>query len=133
MRQSDGSAECTSILITLQDLARNMLLVIKERVGVESVVANEIEAAAVPLVGSGLGYDRDDAAAIPPIFGSVIVFQNAELFDGVGIGVEYDAFAELLVVKAAVQQVRNGIRTTTADVEAAAGTGVSLVRRSNSR
>ncbi|SRR5258706_9989292 len=103
MRQSDGSAERTSILVALQDFAWNVLLVIKERIGVESVVANEIEAAAVPLVGSGLGYDRDDAAAISSIFGGVVVLENAELFDRVGIGIKYDTVAELLVVESTVQ------------------------------
>src|SRR5437764_3873244 len=96
-------------LIPLENIARKAILIIKETVGIESVVAYVIVASHVQPIGTGLGYNADNAAAITSILGRVVVFQNLEFLDSVGIRIEYDTIAEQVVVDAAIEKKRHRI------------------------
>src|SRR4029077_5484346 len=100
--------------IAWQQISRVTL--VEEGVGVERVVANEIESASVPLICAGLRDDSDDAAAVAPIFRGVIVFENAKFGDGVGVGIIDHAVSKLFVVQATVQQEGDGVSASAADI-----------------
>ena len=84
-RNPHRTAHFGAKLIALQDVFRNVLLVVEERIGIEVVIANVVEEDAVKVVSSALGDHADDSGAVPSVFGVVVAGQNAELFHRVGI------------------------------------------------
>jgi hypothetical protein len=69
----DRSAKGAAKLVAFQHFPWNTRFIIKKRVGIERVISNEIESAAMPLIGSRFDNFGDNAAAIPAVFGGVIV------------------------------------------------------------
>ena len=93
-------------------------------IGVEVGVADEIEGAAVNLIGARFGDDADDPGAVAAVLGSVVTGENAEFSDGVRIRIENDAIVDEVVVEAAIEQIGDGIGASAADVETLAAAGV---------
>jgi len=89
-----GAAESSAELMTLQIVARNALLIVEIGIGIEGVIANKFEGAAMPIIGPGFGDDADDAAGVAPVLGSVVAFENAEFSDGIRIGIKDDPVVE---------------------------------------
>ena len=70
-------------------------------------------------VRSGFGDHAHDSAAAAPVLGGVIVDQDLELLDRVGIRVVDHAVAQQVVVHAAVEQVGHRVLPSARDAEAA--------------
>src|ERR1700746_2014465 len=59
----------------------------------------------MPLVGAGLGDDIDDAVREAAVLGAVVVGLDAELIDGVGVGLHVAGVAETGHIGAAIKVV----------------------------
>ena len=127
MRNGDGPAEGGAELVALEIVAGNSLFTIEVGVGVEVGVADEVKTAAVILVGAGFGDDADDAGAVAAIFSGVVAGEDAELLDGVGIGIEDDVIAHEVVIDAAVEEEGDGVGAAAADVEVAGAAIVGVI------
>src|ERR1700722_5762320 len=101
------SAQRRSVLVALQHIAGKVVGNIKVRVGIEVVVAQKLERAPVPLIGSGLGDDADYTAAVASIFRRIVAFEDVELRNGVGVRIEHDAIVQQIVIQPAIQEKGN--------------------------
>ena len=87
----------------------------KEIARVESGVTQKLEAAAMQLVGAGLGDHIDDAAAVVAVLGVEVVGQDAELGDRIEIGHDGSAAVHQLLHVAAVDHEAVGVFALAAD------------------
>ena len=112
-------------LMTLESIAwqrqtrERVWMLIEEAIGIEGVVAREVECRPVIVIGPRLGHNADDAAAVAPVLRRVVTLQDAELRDGVGIRVEHHAVVQQIIVEASIQKECHRVGTATADAEAA--------------
>ena len=67
------------------------------------------------LIGTRLGDDTDDSAAVATVLRRVIAGQQSELGDGIGIGIEQVAVIQQVVVVAAIEQEGHGIGSSAGD------------------
>ena len=68
----DWAAKGATNLVEAQLLLWHSELIVKEIVGVQLVVAEEVPDAAVPIIGSGLGYQVCDGSGAAPVLGGVV-------------------------------------------------------------
>jgi 2-methylcitrate dehydratase PrpD len=109
-------------LVAFQNLARDALFVIEERVGIQVFIAQIVESRAMHGVGPALDHHAHDAAAVAAVFGRVVALQHAEFGHRIGIGVDHDVIVDQVVVQvAAIEQIRHRIGTPAAD---AVGSGL---------
>ena len=85
---TDGSADFEAVLVELDVGFLVALGVGEELVGVEGGVAEEVEGAAVELVGPGAGGDGDGGAGVAALLGGGVGGGDLELLDVVGIEAE---------------------------------------------
>src|SRR5205823_2963684 len=71
-RQHDGAARCAAELVALEYVAPQAVAFVKERVGVQGVVAEELEEREGEVVRARLGHDADDAASVAPVLSRVV-------------------------------------------------------------
>ncbi len=76
VRNCDWPSHCSSELVPLQHFPGKPLLVSKELIGIECVVARKLEEAAVELIPSGLSHNADDAACVTAVLRRVIAGQD---------------------------------------------------------
>src|ERR1700728_5379079 len=98
----------------------------EEGIRIEISVAHVVVGAAVPLVRAGLGDFRNDAAAVAAVFRGVIAFEDPEFLNCVWIWIEDDTVVEQVLVEAAVEKERDGIRAAAADAVAACASVVRI-------
>ena len=98
---ADGAAEGAAELVAVQRRGGER----EPRIGVQVVVAEELEQRAVKLVAAGARDDVDHAAGEASVFGAVAVGHHAELFHRVGIGRDVAGVAQAGHVGAAIQVV----------------------------
>jgi len=125
----DRAAQRRSELVALEVKARYSQLVIEVVVGVEGPVPNELERAAMDLIGTRLGDDTDDSAAVATVLRRVIAGQQSELGDGIGIGIEQVAVIQQVVVVAAIEQEGHGIGSSAGDAVTARAAVVVVALR----
>ena len=102
----DRAAQCPAKLILAEGRFGAAELVIEQIVGVELVIAQELEPAAVQLIGAGLDLDVHDAAVGPAELGGIRAGLNLEFFNGVYIGKDdYGVQVQFVVVDAIEQEV----------------------------
>ena len=94
VRNHDGPAEGHSVLITIEHRARLVLLVAEEIVSVEVGIAHVVVRGPVQLIGSALAHNADNSTRVASILRAVGALDDAELFDGVGIGIDNNAVGE---------------------------------------
>src|SRR5580692_4479008 len=82
--------------------------------GIKRSIAEKFERAAVNLIGSGLDDLIDDAAGSSSILSRVIVSENLEFRNGIGVRIDNNVVAQKIVVVGSVQQERHGFRTLSA-------------------
>ena len=90
--KDDGTTEGEAELVALEGRLR-LLGSVEEVLGVELLVAEELEGGAVEVVGPGLEVDVDDAAHGAAVLGGVGVGLDLELLDGVDGGLDHLAAA----------------------------------------
>ena len=122
-----GPPDRTAKLIALQHGTRLAVQIVEVIVGVEGVVPQVLKQASVNLVRSRLGDHADRAAPIAPVLRRVVVAEDAELGDGVGIRVKHHAISGYRIVRASIQQITHRIRAPACHRELAAA--VSCFRR----
>ncbi len=93
------------------------------RIGVQVVVAEELEQGAVKIVAAGAGDDVDDAAGEASVFGAVAVGDHAELFYRIGVRRDVAGVTQAGHVGAAIQVI---VDRTGAAVHAAVDHGALL-------
>ena len=79
----DRTAEGAANLVEAQFLLRHALLVEKEIVGVQLVVAEEVPGAAMPAIGTGLGHQVRDGSGAAAVLGRVVQAELLEFRDRV--------------------------------------------------
>ena len=95
-------AQRPSGLIAIVFPSRNMIEVIEVVVGVQFLIAEELERGPVELVGAGFGDDIHQASAVMPVFSVEDVRQQPKLGNRVEVGNHRRAVVDLLLHQTAV-------------------------------
>src|SRR5581483_2756328 len=83
----DGSAETKAVLVALERRAGSRR--IEEILGIELLVAEELEGRAMRIIGAGLGREIDDGAHGAAVFGGVGIGLHLELLDEIHGGLHH--------------------------------------------
>src|SRR5215472_19251141 len=86
--------------------------IIEIEIGVQVVVAQIVVQASVEAVGAGFSHYADDAATRIAVLGLVVVREDAELGDCIGVGIQADAAIGHCVVGAAIEQEEDLVRAS---------------------
>src|SRR5262249_26455997 len=107
----DGTAQHAAKLILIQDLFRGgtgrVVAIVKEVVGVEDRVAQELERAPVVLIRSGFGDDVNIGPRVSSVAGVISRRLNFELLDRVRVGNADPGIQARIIGAAAVGKVRD--------------------------
>ena len=128
----DRTADRATELTALQHGTRLVVQIIKEVIGVEGIVSQVLKKTSVHLIGARLGHHADCAAAVAAIFRRIVVAQDAELGDGIGIRIKHDAVAGYRVVRASIEQITHCIGAASSHGELTAAVA-SFGRRYDAR
>ena len=85
------------------------LLVVEEIAGVERIVAHVIIQASMKGICARLRNHTDGAAAVAAILGSVVIFQETELGDSLGIRIKDHLVAGHSIVDTAIEQISDRV------------------------